>query len=58
MAFIRLVHRRCQDAYEEAVNKVFDMLDELEVRLEGQDYLVGNQLKETGHPYLCYFDSF
>ena len=36
-----------QSAYEEAVNKVFDMLDELEMRLEGQDYLVGNRLTET-----------
>ncbi len=36
-----------QDSYEEACNEVFTMLEELEGRLQGQDYLVGNQLSET-----------
>ncbi|RAS65440.1 putative glutathione S-transferase [Vibrio diazotrophicus] len=36
-----------QESYLEAVTGVFSMLDELEQRLEGQDYLVGNQLTET-----------
>ncbi len=36
-----------QESYEEACNEVFAMLDELEARLQGQDYLVGNQLTET-----------
>ncbi len=36
-----------QSSYEEAVNEVFAMLDELEARLEGQDYLIGNRLTET-----------
>jgi len=36
-----------QEAYEEAIEDVFAMLDELESRLEGQDFLVGNQLTET-----------
>jgi len=36
-----------QSSYEEAVSGVFAMLDELEERLEGQSYLVGNRLTET-----------
>lgn len=36
-----------QDSYEEAVKGVFDTLDELEERLDGQDYIVGNSLTET-----------
>ncbi len=36
-----------QDSYLEAVEGVFLMLDELEERLEGNDYLVGNRLTET-----------
>lgn len=35
-----------QGAYEEAVGEVFDMLDELETRLEG-DFLFGDRLTET-----------
>ncbi len=36
-----------QQSYDEAVLDVFSMLDRLEQRLEGQDYLVGGQLTET-----------
>jgi len=36
-----------QDSYQEAVEGVFSMLDELEERLEGQQYLIGNRLTET-----------
>lgn len=36
-----------QEVYEEEVTKVFNTLDELEVLLEGQDYLVGQQLTEA-----------
>ena len=36
-----------QEAYDEAVNGVFSMLNELEERLQGQHYLFGNQLTET-----------
>ncbi|MBP2548842.1 putative glutathione S-transferase [Neorhizobium galegae] len=36
-----------QDAYENAVNALFAMLDELENRLSGQRYLVGNRLTEA-----------
>ena len=36
-----------QDAYEEAVEPLFDTLHWLEARLEGQDYLVGGQLTEA-----------
>ena len=36
-----------QASYEEVVNEVFEMLDELEARLEGQEYLIGNRLTET-----------
>ncbi|WP_417308274.1 glutathione S-transferase family protein [Devosia sp.] len=36
-----------QDAYEEAVTPLFESLDWLENRLEGVDYLVGNQLTEA-----------
>lgn len=38
---------KSQSSYEEAVNDVFAMLDELEERLEGQDFLIGNRLTET-----------
>ena len=38
---------KSQEAYEEAVNGVFAMLDELELRLDGQEYLLGNRLTET-----------
>lgn len=36
-----------QAAYEEAVNELFDALDELEVRLKDQRYLVGNTITEA-----------
>ncbi len=36
-----------QAAYEEAVNELFDTLDLLENRLNGQEYLVGNRLTEA-----------
>lgn len=36
-----------QVAYDEAYDDVFEALDTLEKRLEGQDYLVGNQLTES-----------
>lgn len=36
-----------QDVYEKEVTDLFDTLDDLENRLEGQDYLVGNQLTEA-----------
>ncbi len=36
-----------QQSYFEAVKGVFSMLDELEERLEGQQYLIGNRLTET-----------
>ncbi|CQR24061.1 glutathione S-transferase [Streptococcus varani] len=36
-----------QDVYEEEVSKLFEALDQLEVRLQGQDYLVGNRLTEV-----------
>jgi glutathionyl-hydroquinone reductase len=36
-----------QEAYEAALYGVFDMLDELEERLEGHPYLVGDRLTEV-----------
>jgi putative glutathione S-transferase len=36
-----------QEAYEEAVTEVFDCLDELERCLNGQPYLLGEQITET-----------
>ena len=36
-----------QDAYEEAVTALFAMLDELEARLSGQPYLMGDTLTEA-----------
>lgn len=36
-----------QQAYEEAVTGLFEVLDEIEAHLEGKDYLVGNQLSEA-----------
>jgi len=36
-----------QDAYEEAFDALFSALDELESRLSGQRYLVGNQITEA-----------
>ncbi len=36
-----------QEAYEKAVTQLFQTLDEIEQRLEGRDYLVGNQLTEA-----------
>ena len=36
-----------QDAYDKAVTPLFAMLDELEERLEGKDWLVGDRLTET-----------
>ncbi|SRR5579871_115295 len=36
-----------QAAYEEAFRDVFDMLDELEQRLEGRSFLIGERLTET-----------
>lgn len=38
---------KSQESHNEAVQGVFDILDELELRLDGQDYLVGNRLTET-----------
>ena len=38
---------KSQESYEEAVNGVFAMLDELEQRLDGQHYLLGDHLTET-----------
>ena len=36
-----------QEAYENAVGPLFEMLDELEERLEGNDWLVGDRLTEA-----------
>ena len=36
-----------QEAYDEAVTAVFNCLDELEQRLEGQSYLLGESITET-----------
>jgi putative glutathione S-transferase len=36
-----------QSAYEQAVTKLFDALDQLEVRLSTQRYLFGNRIVET-----------
>ena len=36
-----------QDAYEKAVGPLFAMLDELEERMEGREWLVGDQLTEA-----------
>lgn len=36
-----------QEVYEEEVNKLFEALDQMEERLTGQDYLVGNRLTEA-----------
>ncbi|MGT2812116.1 glutathione S-transferase family protein [Streptococcus minor] len=36
-----------QEVYEEEVNKLFEALDQMEERLIGQDYLVGNRLTEA-----------
>ena len=36
-----------QEAYDRAVTEVFDCLDELEQRLEGQSYLLGERLTES-----------
>lgn len=36
-----------QAAYEAAVAEVFDCLDELEARLDGQPYLIGDRVTET-----------
>ncbi|MBF0845198.1 glutathione S-transferase C-terminal domain-containing protein, partial [Streptococcus danieliae] len=36
-----------QSVYEEEVKQVFAALDQLEVHLENQDYLVGNRLTEA-----------
>ena len=36
-----------QDAYDEAVSEVFNCLGELEQRLEGQSYLLGERITET-----------
>ena len=36
-----------QDAYDKAVTPLFDMLDELEERLEGHEWLVGDRLTEA-----------
>jgi len=38
---------KTQEAYDEAVNRLFDMLDELDNHLEGRKYVVGNCLTET-----------
>jgi putative glutathione S-transferase len=36
-----------QDAYDKAVREVFETLDEMEARLEGETWLVGNRLTEA-----------
>jgi len=36
-----------QEAYEEAVNELFDALDEIETRLSSQRYLAGDQITEA-----------
>lgn len=36
-----------QEVYEEEVTQLFDALAQIELRLEGQDYLVGNTLTES-----------
>ena len=36
-----------QDAYEKAVTPLFAMLDELEERLDGREWLIGDRLSET-----------
>ncbi|MEC7399022.1 MAG: glutathione S-transferase family protein [Pseudomonadota bacterium] len=36
-----------QEAYDKAVKPLFAMLDELEYRLDGRDWLVGDRLSET-----------
>lgn len=36
-----------QEVYEEEVKRLFEALEVLETRLEGQDYLVGNRLTEA-----------
>ncbi len=36
-----------QAAHEQAVREVFDCLDELEARLDGRDYLLGDRVTET-----------
>lgn len=36
-----------QEIYEEEVTKLFEALNQMEERLEGQDYLVGNRLTEA-----------
>jgi len=36
-----------QEAYDEAVTGVFNCLDELEERLKGQPYLLGERITET-----------
>ena len=38
---------RSQEAYDEAFNKLFEGLEALEQRLEGQQYLLGDQITET-----------
>lgn len=38
---------KTQEAYDEAVSGLFETLDELDKRLEGKDYLVGDRLTEA-----------
>lgn len=38
---------RSQEAYDDAITGMFDVLDELETTLEGKDYLIGNTLTEA-----------
>jgi putative glutathione S-transferase len=48
-----------QKAYEKAYNELFDTLDELELRLSGHRYLVGDQISEADwrlFPTLVRFD--
>jgi len=50
----------CQQAYEEALNNLFDALDIIEERLQGQDYLLGATLTEADlrlFPSLIRFDA-
>jgi len=50
----------CQQAYEAALNNLFDALDIIEDRLQGQDYLLGSTLTEADlrlFPSLIRFDA-
>ena len=46
---------RTQEAYEEAVTALFERLDELELHLEGRDWLVGGQKGVLTEADICLF---